>query len=75
MIGKPHYPELIECDFCGRYTRGCIEASDPDSVKCSSCHLELTKVSNSIVVGGVYKTDDKPHSRQIIDYTQNELFK
>ena len=50
MNGIPHYPDLIECDFCGRYTRGRIYYDDPDSVKCTSCHLELTKVSDSVVV-------------------------
>lgn len=52
MNGKSHYPELIDCDFCGRATRGRILPDDPDSVKCTSCHMELTKVSDSVVVEG-----------------------
>ena len=54
MNGKAHYPELIVCDFCGRHTRGAIPPDDPDSVKCTSCRMELTKVSDSVVVNGVW---------------------
>jgi len=54
---QTHYPDLIECDFCGRYTRGRINEDEPDSVKCSSCLLELVKVSTSVVVNGVREND------------------
>ena len=60
MNGKAHYPELIVGDFGGRHTRGAITPDDPDSVKCTSCRMELTKVSDSVVVNGVWK--DRPFS-------------
>lgn len=57
MQGVPHYPDLIICDFCGRSTRGVIYPNEPDSVKCTSCHMELTDVATSVVVNGEWKND------------------
>jgi len=55
MKGVRHYPEHIQCDFCGRLTRGIIYEDDKESVKCTSCKMELTKVSASVVVNGVWE--------------------
>ena len=57
MDGVPHYPKHIECDFCGRHTRGIIYDHDKESVRCTSCGNELTKVTDSVVVNGVYKNN------------------
>lgn len=57
MNGVPHYPELIVCDFCGRHTRGVVYPNEPESVKCTSCHIELTDVTTSVVVNGAWKND------------------
>ena len=57
MQGVSHYPDLIICDFCGRSTRGIIYPNEPDSVKCTSCHMELTDVATSVVVNGEWKND------------------
>ena len=62
MQGVSHYPDLIICDFCGRSTRGIIYPNEPDSVKCTSCHMELTDVATSVVVNGEWKKSPFPHT-------------
>jgi len=71
---RPHYPEIIACDFCGRSTRGVIRSIDPDSVRCTSCDRELTKVSNSVVVNGEWPKDHLKPSHTTSEYNQTELF-
>jgi hypothetical protein len=75
MQGVPHYPDLIICDFCGRSTRGVIYPNEPDSVKCTSCHMELTDVATSVVVNGEWKNDQKRslHSTDIVTDALNHL--
>lgn len=52
MKGIPYYPELILCDMCGRHTHGTVRKETPDSVECTSCRRELTKVFDRGVVKG-----------------------
>lgn len=72
---EKHYPEYITCDFCGRSTQGKIEKSDPESVKCTSCNMELTKVSDSVVVNGEWRKPISNPSHTTKDFIQDELFK
>lgn len=39
-----HYSDYIECDFCGRATRGRIPAEDPYKVYCSSCNRVIAYI-------------------------------
>ena len=73
--GVPHYPDFITCDFCGRETRGRIYPEEPESVKCTSCHRDLTDVATSVVVNGVWENDQKRplHSTDIIVDALNHL--
>ena len=71
---EKHYPEYITCDFCGRSTQGKIEPNDPESVKCTSCNMELTKVSDSVVVDGIYKDPIYDPSHTTDELTQGKLF-
>ena len=71
---KKHYPEYITCDFCGRSTQGKIEPNDPESVKCTSCNMELTKVSDSVVVDVTYKDPSYDPSHTTDELTQRKLF-
>ena len=73
--GVAHYPDFITCDFCGRETRGRIYPEEPESVKCTSCHKELTDVATSVVVNGEWKNDQKRslHSTDIVTEALNHL--
>ena len=75
MNGVPHYPDFITCDFCGVETRGRIYPDEPESVRCTSCHMELTDVTTSVVVNGEWETDQKRslHSTDIITDALNHL--
>jgi len=75
MNGVPHYPDFITCDFCGVETRGRIYPDEPESVRCTSCHMELTDVATSVVVNGEWETDQKRslHSTDIITDALNHL--
>ena len=75
MNGVPHYPELIVCDFCGRHTRGVVYPNEPDSVKCTSCNMELTDVTTSVVVNGEWKNDHfrTHHSTDILTDAINHI--
>lgn len=75
MNGIPHYPDFITCDFCGVETRGRIYPDEPESVRCTSCHMELTDVATSVVVNGEWETDQKRslHSTDIITDALNHL--
>lgn len=75
MNGVPHYPDFITCDFCGVETRGRIYPDEPESVKCTSCHMELTDVATSVVVKGEWENDQKRplHSTDIIVDALNHL--
>ena len=72
---KRHYPDFIVCDFCGRETRGKIEATDPESVKCTCCNMELTKVSDSVVVNGEWDEPISDPSHTTDNFNQGKLFK
>ena len=39
-----YYTRHVECDFCGQLTRGRRWATDPNIVRCGSCHGELLKI-------------------------------
>jgi len=75
MNGVSHYPELIVCDFCGRHTRGEVYPNEPDSVKCTSCNMELTDVTTSVVVNGEWKNDHfrTHHSTDILTDAINHI--
>ena len=75
MNGVHHYPELIVCDFCGRHTRGVVYPNEPESVKCTSCHMELTDVTTSVVVNGEWKNDHfrTHHSTDILTDAINHI--
>ena len=75
MNGVSHYPELIVCDFCGRHTRGVVYPNEPESVKCTSCHMELTDVTTSVVVNGEWKNDHfrTHHSTDILTDAINHI--
>ena len=64
MSNKYHYPKHIECDFCGKFTRGIIYDHDKESVKCTCCGKELTNVTDSVVVNGIYKNNHSPSTPQ-----------
>ena len=73
--GAPHYPDFITCDFCGVESRGRIFPEEPDSVKCTSCRMELTDAATSVVVNGEWKNDQKRslHSTDIVTDALNHL--
>lgn len=39
-----HYSDFIECDWCGRATRGRIYSEDPLKVRCGSCNRTIAYI-------------------------------
>ena len=75
MVTKRHYPEAVPCDFCGRSTYGIIYPDDKESVKCTSCHTELTKVADSVAVDGRWRSNHFRPFHSTLAYRQKKLFK
>ncbi len=75
MDYKKHYPESIECDFCGRSTYGAIYKNEPNIVKCTSCHMVLTDVESSVAKDGEWKKPTKSSHHTTFYKKQQNLFK
>ncbi len=74
MEGKRHYPEFITCDFCGRSTYGIVYKKEPNIVRCTSCHMELTDVESSVAKDGRWKKTTKSPHHTTIFKEQKVLF-